>query len=137
MRQFTINAKQTVKREKRDTCFIVSYLEARKTRPSIHRYSISPSAESTRRDKEKEGVTWRHLSCSHPHSHECKRGQKGFKERRRTRPTSVVSPIRRDAIYLTKKIKNGLQKRVTVIGMPSSCEDLWKVGYTLDCNGSD
>jgi hypothetical protein len=31
----------------------------------------------------------------------------------------------------------GYKKRVTVTGMPSSSEDLWKIGYTLDCIGSD
>jgi len=40
-----------------------------------------------------------------------------FKERKRTRLKSVVSPLKRDAVYLNnkKKIRNGLQKIFTEI----------------------
>jgi hypothetical protein len=36
-----------------------------------------------------------------------------FKERGKTRSTSVVSSSKRDAVYLNKKIKNGLRKILT------------------------
>ncbi len=39
--------------------------------------------------------------------------KKRGKKRKVTRPSSVVSPIKRDAVYLNEKRKNGLQKILT------------------------
>ena len=70
-----------------------------------HPYTSVSFGEELNPPVEKKGSSW-----IHPHSHGC--NTKTFKKRRRrdTRPTSVVSPVKRNADYLNKKLKNGLQK---------------------------